>query len=314
MPEPDTLVADLDRLVERATGPLTDPAAAALRMDYLAWVGRAEEHLLGLGPRGAEKALRLQTPRLVVLSSDGLSSSSVTETVGAEARLQRRLWDAPGPRGSTPNRWPWLIDVVYGAVLTYAFQQIYVTLFQTLHSPAERARQGIVAGALLCFFLYDVTVYHFLVSGSPFRRTKLSTARYLLDIVMTFLLQLIIVSPARTPLGHAFFLAAGSLAAWHLCAAGWHLLASREYHLAAQAASYLPHLAMAAVYAVLVGLGDTSFRGLGSGRASAQPIGMYIVSALVIAFSAWRSRWLIKQHPPRTESVAATTAGGTSRS
>lgn len=298
----ETLARKLDELVEKANGQLSDKDACNLRKAYLDWIEAAEKHLVSLGAEGADKVLRLQTVRLSDLAADRVTPQRIAHVVGAEASLQRQLWDAPSPElaaagGTVPGRWVWLIDVVYAGVLVFGFQQIEHTLFDTLSSPAMRLRQGVIAGALVCFFLYDVTVYHLLVARAPYRTSRLSACRYLLDILMTFLLQLIIVSASRTPIARAFFVAGGALAAWHICAAIWHLLASRDHNKKPNyEVSFVPHLVMAVAYAVLLIAASTFAKRLGSGSLPSQPYGMYLLCVLAILFGIWRSGWLIG-HP-----------------
>ena len=205
------------------------------------------------------------------------------------------MTNAPSSSLHVPNRWAWILDVLFGGILVELFNTLELNLpLAWNESVGSAVVVAFVAFSLCVFFLYDVVVYHFLIQAYPYRLSVLSMLRSLLDIVMAFLLMKAVLPAARIhPEEHLVGILV-ALTAWHLCAAVWHVLANWEHFgKPPSALAVLPHfLFVTAYWAVFV-----SSWGVARAVPRLEPYGPLLLvgelCAIVLAVSIYRFRQLL---------------------
>jgi hypothetical protein len=149
------------------------------------------------------------------------------------------------------------MEVIFGGVIVFALEALEATVEEAVRGvkapPAIDLRVTFLAGACcMAFLLYDVGIYHLLTRSYPFQRSWTSVGRFCLDIVMTACLFLIVVPVMHKEPEGSTITVLMAATAWHLFAALWHLLASRERDGRLPLASrFLPHFVFPVSYWLL---------------------------------------------------------------
>ena len=127
------------------------------------------------------------------------------------------------------DRWLWLMDVMFGGVAILAFQRLIDSTISISSLSVENIIV-MVFGAIsvFIFFIYDVTVLHFLYIKYPYNLTWLSAIRLLIDLVMVFLLALITIPVMNHTPHSSTALVLTAISFWHVFAIFWHLVAEYE--------------------------------------------------------------------------------------
>src|SRR5437016_5196058 len=95
-------------------------------------------------------------------------------------------------------QWIWVVDVVFGGVITLGFEKLAESLDQTLRGPRGRlVRHLFIATCFFAFVIYDVGAWHLIVDKLPYKNNALSAARYALDLLMAFALLTILLRACR---------------------------------------------------------------------------------------------------------------------
>jgi hypothetical protein len=195
------------------------------------------------------------------------------------------------------ERWAWILDVLFGAILAVAFEALSKNLDQVWdETPREAARVMFVALCFMSFFLYDVFVYHFVITLYPYRISFLSACRYVLDILMAFLLMEVLVPGVRPGPKPEVVKILVSLTLWHLCAAAWHCLANWDHFKKAPPPfSLFPHLGFIVLYWSTV-LGWMLIRGAAGWPTRLEEVSTLVALGVpVLAVALYRSRQLIQR-------------------
>ena len=88
------------------------------------------------------------------------------------------------------ERWVWILDIVFGSVIGFGFQKLEEGLRLTAKSSVSAFMKHLfMAAGFLGFVIYDIGVYHILIKNFPYDVSSLSAARYVLDLIMAFLLR-----------------------------------------------------------------------------------------------------------------------------
>ncbi len=151
----------------------------------------------------------------------------------------------PKPRAWTPaqaDRWVWFVDVLFAAIAATAFERAEPEFRKLWTMSGELFfDRSLAALAVIIFFAYDVSVYQVLVKQYPYQITSIGFFRFVLDVLMAFVMLLLLMSglsgttipkagtapvPAAIPLVSLLAL----LTVWHVLAAIWHFLANLEIH------------------------------------------------------------------------------------
>ena len=126
--------------------------------------------------------------------------------------------------------WIWIMQIIFGVIATAGFTQ----LVQTLPGAFELSlfsglfNTFIALGAMI-FLLYDLTAFQALTQIYPYTINPYSYYRFLLDVIMAFLLALILFRLTELK-SYEYTRQIGiTLIAWHVLAIAWHHLALLEY-------------------------------------------------------------------------------------
>ena len=128
---------------------------------------------------------------------------------------------------SQAERWPWFIDVLFGATAALGLEK-YGDQFLLLwpQGPIRILQSLVVAAGIALFVVYDIAIYHVLVKKFPFKFSKKSFVRLYLDLVMVFLLYLLLAVGLKPDARWVEVLIIVS--SWNFAAALWHILARWE--------------------------------------------------------------------------------------
>ncbi|NJD06070.1 MAG: hypothetical protein FIA97_06180 [Methylococcaceae bacterium] len=200
-------------------------------------------------------------------------------------------------RNEVGKRWLWLMDVIFGGIAAFAIRR-FVEVIEGLSSLSSPEITVIVFGAfsVFVFFIYDITVLHFLYLEYPYSLHWLSTVRFVLDITMTFLLALAVLPVMRPDPQQATAILLVSISAWHLLAAAWHLLAHFEKEKKAPPLKLtLQHFMSPIVYWVLAYF-ILCYHGIAFSIAALKEMHVFIfVCSAIVLSSIFRSATLIPQ-------------------
>jgi hypothetical protein len=159
---------------------------------------------------------------------------------------------------STPlTSWTVLVNVIFGSVASISFRQFHETLI--LKASATKFYMTFRIYVFFCFFaffVYDWAVWTRLMGESPYRLVISSVFRFVLDLMMGFLLLGLTWYAGRAEIEERPRVLIFYLVPWHVCAAGWHVLAAWQYgwnHILPQVLAW--HLVIAPLtYAVAWGI------------------------------------------------------------
>ena len=127
------------------------------------------------------------------------------------------------------DRWLWLMDVMFGGIAIIEFQRLIDSTLTINSCPSESIILTFVGAiSVFIFFIYDVTVLHFLYKKYPYNLTWLSTSRFLIDLIMVFLLAMVIIPVMTVAPYKSTVTLLLSVSIWHIFALLWHLLAEYE--------------------------------------------------------------------------------------
>ena len=122
-------------------------------------------------------------------------------------------------------------------------------LVHTLKTPHKgRIAHAYMAFALTLFVAYDFSVYQKFVQEFPYTPTPVGAGRFVLDVLMTFCIYLMMNFGMSAKVWSAGSKLALSLAAWHVLAICWHMMANVERHLMPLLPRYAPHAIISTVY------------------------------------------------------------------
>jgi hypothetical protein len=201
------------------------------------------------------------------------------------------------------ERWAWILDVLFGAILAFAFETLEKNWTMAWDESGGQAMVLLfVALCVFSFFLYDVLVYHFIITRYPYRLTLLSACRYVLDIFMAFLLMQVVVPALQAHPETELIGILVALTLWHFCAAVWHCLANVDHEKCLPKAFALaPHFAFVGIYwLVMIGWYLVRLFGLELHdceriRRCTSPSFLLLLCTVVLGVSLYRSRQLISR-------------------
>jgi hypothetical protein len=195
------------------------------------------------------------------------------------------------------SRWVWVLDVVFGGVLSVAFTVLEESLRQAwAESHVEAARLVFVAVCLFSFFVYDVVAYHLLITKYPYRVSLLSGVRHFLDMFMVFVLLKLLMSGLRPHAEKSFFAILAAVTAWHLLALVWHCVANLDHFKKMPPRfALLPHVVCPACYWTVLGAWSVIAGFIKDGAYNTEQSYILLLAAMVLSAALFRSRQLVRK-------------------
>lgn len=195
------------------------------------------------------------------------------------------------------ERWVWILDIVFSSVIGFGFQKLEEGLRLTARSSVSAFMKHLfMAAGFLGFVIYDIGVYHILIKNFPYDVSSLSAARYVLDLIMAFLLMVILVRGLSIDAGKHVFEILIALSLWHIAAMCWHFAASMQRNgVMPDVNTFSPHVAFIAMYWLTFALW---YFPNGEDRQSklAEPTGFRVfLAAALLLISIWRSHQMIQK-------------------
>lgn len=208
------------------------------------------------------------------------------------------------------ERWVWILDIVFGSIIGFGFQRLEEGLRLTAKSSVSAFMKHLfMAAGFLGFVIYDIGVYHILIKNFPYDVSRLSAARYVLDLIMAFLLMVILVRGLSIDAGKHVFEILIALSLWHIAAMCWHFAASRQLNgVLPEVKTFSPHVAFIIIYWSAFALWYFLNRE-DNQRTLAEPTGFLVwLAASLLLISIWRSHQMIQKfvnEPAQTRALEA---------
>jgi hypothetical protein len=195
------------------------------------------------------------------------------------------------------ERWAWILDMVFGAIIAFGFQRLEEGLRVSAKSSVTAFLKHLfMASGFIGFVIYDIGVYHILIKKFPYDVSELSAVRYVLDLVMAFLLMVILVRGLSIDVGKHIFEILIALSMWHIAAMCWHFAASMQIKGSTpEWKTFFPHILFVMIYWSTFALWYLT--GAQDRRSKlAEPTGFLMLLALsLLLISAWRSNQMIQK-------------------
>ena len=194
------------------------------------------------------------------------------------------------------ERWVWILDIIFGSVIGFGFQKLEEGLRASARaSTTAFLKHLLMAMGFLGFVIYDIGVYHILIKTFPYDFSRPSAARYVLDLVMAFLLMIILVRGLSSDAGENLFEILIALSLWHLAAICWHFAAAVQMHNEIpKVSTFLPHLVFIGLYWSFFGVWYLGMiHGLHEKRVDAKAF-LVLLGGLLLCISIWRSHQMIR--------------------
>jgi hypothetical protein len=194
------------------------------------------------------------------------------------------------------ERWAWILDMVFGAIIAFGFQRLEEGLRASAKSSMTAFLKHLfMASGFIGFVIYDIGVYHILIKKFPYDVSELSAVRYVLDLLMAFLLMVILVRGLSIDAGKHVFEILIALSMWHIAAMCWHFAASMQINGSRpELKTFSPHILFVMIYWstfalwYLTGAQDRQSK-------LAEPTGFLVWLALpLLLISIWRSNQMIQ--------------------
>lgn len=195
------------------------------------------------------------------------------------------------------ERWVWILDIVFGSIIGFGFQRLEEGLRLTAKSSVSAFMKHLfTAAGFLGFVIYDIGVYHILIKNFPYDVSRLSAARYVLDLIMAFLLMVILVRGLSIDAGKHAFEILIALTLWHVAAMCWHVAASMQINGSMpEVHTFSPHVAFIITYWSTFALWCFLIVE-GRHRRLAEPTGFLVwLAASLLLISIWRSHQMIQK-------------------
>jgi hypothetical protein len=192
------------------------------------------------------------------------------------------------------QRWIWVLDVLFGAIAAIALEK-YEPVVRDAWSCGfiQFFISVFVAICIGSFFAYDVVVHHKLVEKFPYKVTFRGLCRFLLDLVMAFILFIILSAGFQANPSWEKILI--NITIWHMAAILWHLLAESTDEIKHKIFKIIgPHACVIGAYWIVTNLSNNIINYYGLNTTVWSNLPLFLLATTIMIFSYVRLKQILK--------------------